>query len=526
MMGSSGTAKPKEPSQVEPGMKGMTDKRKEKLLALQKREQMKDVLIERFKARVNGGPGISAKTKKQNEEIVKSEVESFLNSASITETNLKKLDKKIRSRTGSSAADEDSRKGSNVSGVEAYSNLQATMKLGSAVSGSGVGGAEKEESSLVADWRVLDDYALFLEGKSQLDFRLRKVESGAKVRSALGKQVKELKDMKQGDKDADRRWYARALADVELYEKEERDKANEMKRLAMLEKQMRDEQLLDEDRQRQEQKKIDALEDRLTKKRVQDEIQREEEKMNKIRQQQKDHQANVQAENVKDQERRRVEKLRQVEQDKLLMERYNAAADEVERKRQEEKDARVARNDAAMARMASTVTAAQDAAVAEADRRAEAHAKRSNEMAAQAAADKEARLRKMRLETREVHMKQMAERIDEKQRLKDEARRQLLQTIEDEKKYNAKETEKKMGLKKRELANQDELNRMMAEKGDRLKEVEMSATEKKMNKELLKQVNSQLRAAGMEPKKVGSPVKKKVDPEVAIRFGLKLPEDA
>lgn len=44
------------------------------------------------------------------------------------------------------------------------------------------------------------------------------------------------------------------------------------------------------------------------------------------------------------------------------MQQYNDRMEEQERQRQAEKDARVARNDAAMARMATTVTAVQDAA--------------------------------------------------------------------------------------------------------------------------------------------------------------------
>mmetsp|Transcript_1358 Transcript_1358/g.3119 ORF Transcript_1358/g.3119 Transcript_1358/m.3119 type:complete len:120 (+) Transcript_1358:503-862(+) len=117
----------------------------------------------------------------------------------------------------------------------------------------------------------------------------------------------------------------------------------------------------------------------------------------------------------------------------------------------------------------------------------------------------------------------------EKKGVKDEeraeARRQLEQCFADDKAHNDKEAEKRRNLRKRELANQEELNRMMREKGDRLREVEMSATEKKMNRELLKQVNKQLKDAGHSPRSVRSPVKKEVDPEVAIRFGLPLPEN-
>eukprot|EP00392_Amoebophrya_sp_AT5.2_P014742 g14903.t1 len=438
------------------GKGGMDEKRMQKLLALQKREQMKDVLIQRFKERANQHAA-SEKEKKQNEEIVASEVESFLNSASITENNLKKLDKKIRSKTSGGGGG-----GSAVGQQDQYSALSASK-----LAPSGLSGQETKESSLVADWRVLDEYALFQEDRSQIENRVKKYQSGQKVRSALNKQVYglarpamgvELKTSKQNERDDDRRWYARALADVEKYEKEEADKANEMKRQAMLEKHMRDDQLEGEHKARMEQKRIDALQNKLTSQRIQNEIANEDAKANRLRQSQRDHMAKVQAENEIDQKNRHAEKLRILEQDRLTMKQYNERMEEQERQRQAEKDARVARNDAAMARMATTVTA-------------------------------------------------------------------LEQCFADDKAHNDKEAEKRRNLRKRELANQEELNRMMREKGDRLREVEMSATEKKMNRELLKQVNKQLKDAGHSPRSVRSPVKKEVDPEVAIRFGLPLPEN-
>ena len=41
----------------------------------------------------------------------------------------------------------------------------------------------------VADWRVLDEYALFQEDRSQIENRVKKYQSAQKVRSALNRQV-------------------------------------------------------------------------------------------------------------------------------------------------------------------------------------------------------------------------------------------------------------------------------------------------------------------------------------------------
>lgn len=84
----------------------------------------------------------------------------------------------------------------------------------------------------------------------------------------------------------------------------------QMKRQAMLEKQMRDDQLDGEHKARMEQKRIDALQNKLTSQRIQNEIANEDAKANRLRQSQRDHMAKVQAENEIDQKNRHAEKLR------------------------------------------------------------------------------------------------------------------------------------------------------------------------------------------------------------------------
>ena len=70
----------------------MTEKRREKLLLIQKREQMKDVLVTKFQERY-------AERRKAGEDtsegVIAKEVGEFMDTAAVTENNLKRLEKRI-----------------------------------------------------------------------------------------------------------------------------------------------------------------------------------------------------------------------------------------------------------------------------------------------------------------------------------------------------------------------------------------------------------------------------------------------
>ena len=90
--------------------KTLTESRRQKLLSIRKREEMKDVLVKKLIERA--GP----KCKQEN---VEAEVDSFLGHASITENNLKKLEKKVVRK----ANDDDA--GSHISAYSKSSSMRS-----------------------------------------------------------------------------------------------------------------------------------------------------------------------------------------------------------------------------------------------------------------------------------------------------------------------------------------------------------------------------------------------------------------
>lgn len=65
----------------------MTDKRREKLMDIQKREQLKGMLINKFKVKYGDKPQLSS--------YINNEVAKFLKNDRLTEHNLQGLDSKI-----------------------------------------------------------------------------------------------------------------------------------------------------------------------------------------------------------------------------------------------------------------------------------------------------------------------------------------------------------------------------------------------------------------------------------------------
>jgi hypothetical protein len=69
------------------GKSQMSDARRERLLDIQKREQLKGLLVNKFKVKYGDRPNIAA--------YIDNEVQKFLKNDRLTEDNLKKLDDKI-----------------------------------------------------------------------------------------------------------------------------------------------------------------------------------------------------------------------------------------------------------------------------------------------------------------------------------------------------------------------------------------------------------------------------------------------
>jgi len=132
----------------------LSDKRREKLINLKKREDLKDALTEKFKGRFGHG----AKERDADEmsvasSCIKREVDRFAKSADITEANLNRLERRIQGRAKGARGDDTQ----SVAGVSAYSGASRRSQSVASLTGMSVLKSSAVPDSF--DWAKLDEYA-------------------------------------------------------------------------------------------------------------------------------------------------------------------------------------------------------------------------------------------------------------------------------------------------------------------------------------------------------------------------------
>ena len=114
-------------SVVSGGKSQMSDARRERLLDIQKREQLKGLLVNKFKVKYGDKPNLA--------KYIDNEVQKFLKNDRLTEDNLKKLDDKILKeadlRDKKDAINDDRRSERSAGGVAKRTGSQRPATVGS-----------------------------------------------------------------------------------------------------------------------------------------------------------------------------------------------------------------------------------------------------------------------------------------------------------------------------------------------------------------------------------------------------------
>merc|ERR1712194_575252 len=326
--------------------------------------------------------------------------------------------------------------------------------LGSrAVGGSQFGdlskGAQLASDQVVADWRILDEYAMMLHDQDSKNAKERKFANQRKLYDELSRQV-EAKNM--------------------------------------VEKRMRDEQLIVEKNIREEEEAVKKVEEEKMVLKIQKEIRQEEDKKIKKIEAQKAHMAKVFEENRINRAKKEDEAQRIQAEDIKTMKEYNRAMEKQEKKREQEKEARLERQKQLLERMKETVQAQAQAKGQEDEIRA---AKQKEEADARALAnslEKQMKLQVLRCETRDFQLCQIQNRNEKKQNVLELKKLQAGVLEEDTANYDAAEKKKVEAAKLKQYKHQAELQEQIKEKERRIMKVEMSDVEKQMNLPLLKHV--------------------------------------
>lgn len=460
--------------------------RREKLINLKQREDLKDALTEKFKSRFGHGSRI-----REPDEVsvcsqhIRSEVDRFARLADVTEANLARLERRLQQRALNQVDDVGS-----VAGVSAYSgasNVSRAMSVTS-LAGQSILGAGKKEGF---DWCKLDEYAAYLHEQDSLRQKIGVQALQKKLRIDLDFQVQEKKKKREEAFEEDRRYYKNSLVELERWKEQEQAREEEKKERIMKEKKDRDEQLAFERKLKAEeiQKKKDdeaALVDKII-----TEMEAEQRRFEKKKEAVKKSMKKVFEENMEDQRKRQKAKAEAMNAEAERMKEYNRILDEQEEQRAEELAARMERQGELMKKLQANAEGIKKGAGDGDAQRAAAQAEEQDRHFFEAEAVKHNRLQQMRLENQAYLLKQM----EEKDYRKEEER--TLQQIQaailerDSQEYNEIERQKVIDRRIRNYEHRKDIEKQMEVKL-RQSVPEMSEVEIKLNKPLLELVNKTL----------------------------------
>jgi hypothetical protein len=460
----------------------MSDQRRQKLINLKQREDLKGALTDKFKGRF--GRGVRERGPDEvsvASEVIRGEVDNFAEYAEVTEANLGRLERRIHRRALQKAPSDMQSQ----SGISAYSGMSRRSRSAASLAGQNIVGSGPQ------DWSRLDEYAGYLHEQDAARQKQGVAALQRKLRKDLDMQVAERKMKLDEGNEEDRRYHSNLMVELERWKQTEQSRAEELKNKLLKENVDRNEQLAYENQLKAEAANKKKDEEACLVDKIVDEMEREQIKFEKKKLETKKAMRKVFEENNADQARREVQRVEQQEKDAAAMREYNRIMDEQEEQRAEELQARMDRQKNLMEKLQANVSQQAKAAGDNDAMRAKAQADEMDTHYAEAERVKQTRLKQLRLETQAYLFKQMAEKDGRKNEEKDlqNIQSQILEA--DTAEYNEIEREKIISKKIRNFEHRKEIEGQMQHRA-RQSVPEMSEAEVKMNRQLLNLVNRTL----------------------------------
>ena len=207
-------------------------KRKEKLLSMKKREELKVVLLSKFNDIHGTGNSV-------NREMIKEEVGNFITNADMSDANLSRLERRIdqRAQDDSGKLDDDQ--------ISEYSGSKRAPSVSS---------KQAPGSPTKYDWSKLDEYAVYIAAQDAAKTKEHDKLMQKKIADDLRQQIEASKTRSNLEKDEDVK-YSKAIAvELDMWKEYEKKVAAEKKHLAERERQDR----LEQQEQLETRKKLEA----------------------------------------------------------------------------------------------------------------------------------------------------------------------------------------------------------------------------------------------------------------------------
>lgn len=482
----------------------LSEARKEKLLAIQQREQLKGLLVNKFVEKYG-------KNKEVSEGLINKEVTDFMKNEKLTEENLRKFEQRIKDGKIGQNNQAPSAKGGapSVQGnQDAKQGNQAEQSIRqidlASVKGANVRNEQANDDAISVtssqrprsvyqlgeeddEWATMMKYDAELHKKERELEKLRDLEQKKKIKDELDRQLEEKRKNQEYDRHDLNNYRQLMGVQMDQFDNREQKKETDMKAKIMAEKYSRDKQLQEENQRKKYEKKVEKEMDAILVKKVQQEIDAEIRMAADKRKEQKEQLRKVLLEN---EERRRLDQefaAKQKADDIKAQKEYTRLIEAQEAARAAEIQAREDRAKQFMSLMADTIVKDQREQLLDEERKTLQHYldRESREIA-----DEKVRQKRLYDQKRDIKAfldKQLEEK--EKRRLQEKEIENLQARIwkKDTEDYNYSEKAKFDKMKEINLQQQEFLKKQIDEERKR-KGKKMSTEELLLNKPKLKEI--------------------------------------
>lgn len=358
---------PKKPSKDQRSVANskLPNAQRERLLAIQQREQLKGLIVNKFLEKYN------AKNKGQYSAFVDKQVNEFIKNEKLTEENLKKLEARIQQGVAEQGAPQKSSKN--------HSNALPEIKRPPSNDANSVRKAELLENrsvkhddavSVASSFKPKsvyhvgdeeDEWALILKFDQELYKKEREMENTRqaeqmkKLKGELDRQIVEKNHFKQRDVQESQAYNQIQEKQLEIMDKRAKEKEDEKRRKILHEKLSRDKQLQEEhERKRQEKKREREIDDLLVH-RIKEELNMEQELLRQRKFEEKAHLQKVLQENEENKRRLQEQMIQDKQNDIRAQEELTRLIEKQEQDRERELKNREDRAKKFMAMMTDTV---------------------------------------------------------------------------------------------------------------------------------------------------------------------------
>jgi len=503
--------------------KYMSDERREKLLTLQRKEQLKGLLVNKFKAKF-GGQSVASS-------VINMEVGNFLKNEKLTEDNLKRLEeriqkgagvvlgsqgaKSVRSELGRSQSQramgqtlppiQAGRDRDDVASVKSYATSRMSGATNLSKAGANKNMHEHGEDDMQSvysnaksartipaldeedEWAAIQKFNTLLHYEEMRQTAMKEAERKRLIKQELDRQLEDKHYRKYMDKDEDHKYNQLQTMHLGILENREKEKEEEAKRKILNEKASRDKQLKEENMRKRIERRQQMEQEADQVKRLQHELDSEKQAYLLKRKQEYEYLQKVLRENDENKRKQTDDKHQQRLSDIRAQEEYTKVLDRQEQDRILEFQAREKRAQDYMGRMADTV-------IKDMDKRAQFEEDRiKNYEAEKERRDRigdENRQRKLKMTQHEMR-RYLDEQIEERKQKGDQEKmintEQAEMWRQDVKNFTEEEKKLFERLKGINKDNAEFLKKQMDEK--KKKNRNMNYNEYLLNKQLLRDIN-------------------------------------